>query len=325
MHSVNWVDVLLIVIVGLGALAGLRRGFLRGAIDLITIVGSIFIAAYTYHYIADFISGHIHTSNVVASVIGFGLVALVVQSAVSVLIITPLSPLIFAARHTPVSKQLDATLGLVPGALKGLAIAMAVVMVLVLTPFGTGADQSLGRSAMAKHLLTGANQIASDAEGHVGLDLSDFMIVTEPSSDEGISLPFTVTSGLKESTSDEEEMLKLVNQSRSENGLAPLSSDPELRQVALEHSQEMLELGYFAHISPLHGSPTDRMDAAGVSYSVAGENIAYAPTVNVAERGLMRSPGHRANILSSDFTRIGIGVIVTPFGTRMFTQEFAGP
>ncbi|MGA7672612.1 MAG: CAP domain-containing protein, partial [Nitrolancea sp.] len=95
--------------------------------------------------------------------------------------------------------------------------------------------------------------------------------------------------------------------------------------VALEHSQEMLELGYFAHISPLRGSPTDRMDAAGVSYSVAGENIAYAPTVNVAERGLMRSPGHRANILSSDFTRIGIGVIVTPFGTRMFTQEFAGP
>ena len=325
MHSVNWVDVLLIVIVGLGALAGLRRGFLRGAIDVVTIVASILVAAYAYHWIADFISRHFHTSTVVASVIGFGLVALAIQAAVSILIVTPLSPLIFAARHTPVSKQLDAVLGLVPGAIKGIAIAMAVVMVLVLTPFGSGADPSLGRSAMAQHLISGANQITSDAEGHVGLDLSDFMIVTEPSSDEGMSLPFTVTSGLKESVTDEDEMLNLVNEARSENGLAPLRSDPQLQQVALDHSTEMLEFGYFAHVSPLHGSPSDRMDAAGVSYAVAGENIAYAPTVNVAQRGLMRSPGHRANILSSEFTRIGIGIIVTPFGTKMFTQEFAGP
>ncbi len=325
MHSVNWVDVLLIVIVGFGALAGLRRGFLRGAIDLVTIVASILAAAYAYHWVADFISGRFHTSTVVASVIGFGLIALIIQTAVSILIVTPLTPLIFAARHTPVSKQMDTVLGLLPGAIKGIAIAMAVVMVLVLTPFGTGADANLGRSAMAQHLLSGANQITSGAEGQVGLDLTDFMIVTEPSSDKGMSLPFTVTSGLKESATDEDAMLKLVNQARSENGLAPLQSDPQLQQVALAHSQEMLELGYFAHTSPLHGSPTDRMDAAGVDYSVAGENIAYAPTVDVAERGLMRSPGHRANILSSDFTRIGIGVMVTPFGTRMFTQDFAGP
>jgi len=325
MHSVNWVDVMLIVIVGLGALAGLRRGFLRGAIDLITIVASILVAAYAYHWVADFMSDHFHTSRVVASVIGFGVIALAVQAAVSVLLITPLSPLIFAARHTPISKQLDAVLGLIPGAIKGLAIAMAVVLVLVLTPFGTGADANLGRSTMAQHLLSSANTIASNAEGHAGLDLSDFMIVTEPSSDQGMKLPFTVTSDLKESASDEQNMLKQVNQARSENGLAPLRSDPQLQQVALAHSQEMLELGYFAHISPLHGSPTDRMDAAHIAYSSAGENIAYAPTVDVAERGLMRSPGHRANILSSDYTRVGIGVVVTPFGMRMFTQDFAGP
>jgi uncharacterized protein YkwD/uncharacterized membrane protein required for colicin V production len=292
---------------------------------LLTIVVSIVVAAFAYHLIADIISGRLHTSNVVASVIGFTIIALLVQLAISLLIVTPLSPFISVARHTPVSKQLDAMLGMLPGAIKGLAIAMAVVMILVLTPFGSGMDPSLGRSALAQHLLSGANQIASDAEGHVGLDLSDFMIVTEPSSDEGMRLPFTVTSGLKESSSDEEQMLQLVNDARAENGLAPLKSDPQLKQVAVDHSQEMLELGYFAHTSPLHGSPTDRLDAAGVPYSVAGENIAYAPTVDVAQRGLMRSPGHRANILSDQFTRVGIGVVVTPFGTRMFTQEFAGP
>lgn len=325
MHGVNWVDVIIIVIIGLAALGGARRGFLRGAIDLVTIVVSVLAAAFAYHRVAGFVASRLHVSTVVASVIGFVAIALIVEVAISLLIVAPLSPIITVARHTPISKQLDTFLGLIPGAVKGIAVAMAVVMILVLTPFGSGMDPSLGRSALAQHLLSGANQIATDAEGHAGLNLSDFMIVTEPTSDKGTRLPFTVSTGLKESSADESQMLTLVNQSRAENGLAPLKADSQLQQLAAAHSEEMLRLGYFAHISPLHGSPTDRFDAAGVEYTVAGENIAYAPTVDIAERGLMRSPGHRANILSSEFTRIGIGIIVTPFGTRMFTQEFAGP
>lgn len=325
MHGVNWIDVALIVIVGLGALAGIRRGFLRGTIDLLTIVVSVVVAAVAYRWLADFITSRFHLSTLLASVVSFGVIALVVQFAISLLIVAPLSPLISIARNTPVSKQLDALLGVIPGVVKGLAVAMALVMILVLMPFGSGVDPSLGRSALAQRLLAGANRIASDAEGHVGINLTDFMIVTEPTTGQGLRLPFRVTSGLKESSSDEAKMLQLLNDARAQNGLAPLRSDPQLQQVATAHSQEMLELGYFSHVSPLHGSPTDRLDAAHVTYTVAGENIAYAPSVDVAERGLMRSPGHRANILSNEYTRVGIGIVVTPFGTRMITQDFAGP
>ena len=264
-------------------------------------------------------------SSLVANVVGFAVIALAVQFVVSFMILTPLSPLISSARLMPVSRQLDTVLGVVPGAIKGLVSAMALVLVLVLLPLGHGLDPSLSRSALAQHLLSGANQIATDAEGRAGVDLSDFMIVTEPSTDEGMRLPFSVTSGLHESTDDEARMLEMVNVARSEHGLSPLVADSQLQSLAVAHSQEMLELGYFAHNSPLSGSPSDRFDAAGVTYGVAGENIAYAPTVDVAQRGLMRSPGHRENILSDQFTRVGIGVVVTPFGTRMFTQEFAGP
>lgn len=325
MSGVNWVDVLLIVIIGLGALAGTRRGFLRGTLDVLTILASVLAAAYGYHLVANVISGRFHLSDVVASVIGFAAVALVVQFTVSWIVLTPLSPLIASARLVPVSRQLDALLGVIPGIIKGLFAAMAMVLVLVLLPFGHGLDPSLSRSALAQHLLSGANQIATGAEGKAGVDLSDFMIVTEPSPDESMRLPFAVTSGLHESSSDEQQMLDLINTARMENGLAALKLDPELQQVALAHSQEMLELGYFSHVSPLKGSPTDRLNAANVVYTAAGENIAYAPSVDVAQRGLMRSEGHRANILSDQFTRVGIGVEVTPFGTRMYTQEFAGP
>jgi len=66
------------------------------------------------------------------------------------------------------------------------------------------------------------------------------------------------------------------------------------------------------------------MKAAGVSYRYAGENLAGAPTVEMAHNSLMNSPGHRANILNANFTKIGIGVVSGgPYG-KMFVQMFTG-
>jgi uncharacterized protein YkwD/uncharacterized membrane protein required for colicin V production len=325
MHNVNWVDGVLVLIVLVSALSGIRRGFLRGAVDLATIVVSVIAASYSYHRVAGLISARVHTSDVVANVIGFIAVMFIVQIAFSIFVIAPLTPMITTARRIPISKELDALLGVIPGAIKGVALATALVLILVLTSFGSGMDQPLGQSTVATHLLSGANQALERADGHVGVNLADFMFVTEPNSVTGTTLPFTVTSGLRESATDEQKMLEQLNSSRADYGLAPLKDDPQLRQVATAHSEEMLKLGYFSHTSPLHGSPTERVQAAGIPFTALGENIAYAPTVDIAERGLMRSPGHRANILSTEFTRVGIGVVVTPFGTRMFTQEFAGP
>jgi uncharacterized protein YkwD len=64
------------------------------------------------------------------------------------------------------------------------------------------------------------------------------------------------------------------------------------------------------------------MRAAGVTFLVAGENLAYAPNVQAAHDALMRSPGHRANILRAEFGRVGIGVIHSQFQGSMFTQDF---
>ena len=87
----------------------------------------------------------------------------------------------------------------------------------------------------------------------------------------------------------------------------------------------MFRLKYFSHQSPVSGSPFDRLKAAGVTYQRAGENLAYAQSVTVAHRGLMQSPGHRANILMPEYTRIAIGIVSAgPYG-RMFTQMFLTP
>lgn len=125
-------------------------------------------------------------------------------------------------------------------------------------------------------------------------------------------------------TADEQQMLDLVNQERQKAGLAPLKADPELTKMARVKSQDMIDNNYFSHNSPTYGSPFDMMDQFGIEYQTAGENIAGNSSVQDAHTSLMNSDGHRKNILGSQYTKIGIGIVDGgPYG-KMFTQAFTG-
>lgn len=120
----------------------------------------------------------------------------------------------------------------------------------------------------------------------------------------------------------EQEMVKLVNQARAQNNVPALKIDTSLANVARTKSQDMMDNNYFSHNSPKYGSPFDMMKSFGIKYVQAGENIAGNQTVTAAHNALMNSPGHRKNILSPDFTHIGIGITKGgPYG-NMFTQMF---
>jgi uncharacterized protein YkwD len=84
----------------------------------------------------------------------------------------------------------------------------------------------------------------------------------------------------------------------------------------------MFKRGYFAHVTPEGVDPFQRMDAAGIHYVTAGENLALAPTLDIAHDGLMNSPGHRANILNPAYRKVGIGVLDGGVYGEMFVQEF---
>lgn len=123
-------------------------------------------------------------------------------------------------------------------------------------------------------------------------------------------------------TAQEQEMLKLVNQARAQNNVPPLQIDMQVTNVARIKAQDMIDNKYFSHNSPKYGSPFDMMKSFGVNYTQAGENIAGNQTVQNAHNALMNSPGHRKNILSPDYTHIGLGIKAGgPYG-NMFTQMF---
>ncbi|WP_199618397.1 CAP domain-containing protein [Paenibacillus alkalitolerans] len=121
------------------------------------------------------------------------------------------------------------------------------------------------------------------------------------------------------------EMAALVNQAREQAGLPALSVHNGLSRVARVKSGDMASNNYFSHDSPTYGSPFQMMTDFGVGYSTAGENIACNQTVPRAHEALMNSPGHRANILSGDFTHIGIGIVSGGKCGAMYTQMFMKP
>ncbi|UUZ84341.1 peptidoglycan-binding protein [Paenibacillus sp. P26] len=123
---------------------------------------------------------------------------------------------------------------------------------------------------------------------------------------------------------EEQQMLDLVNKARSEAGLPPLAVDSQLTHTAKLKSQDMADHNYFSHQSPTYGSPFDMMKRFGIDYKTAGENIACNQSVEAAHQALMASEGHRDNILSKDFTSIGIGIVDGGSCGKMFTQQFIG-
>lgn len=121
-------------------------------------------------------------------------------------------------------------------------------------------------------------------------------------------------------TNAEAEVIRLVNIERQNAGLKPLTQNWELSRVARIKSQDMMKNNYFAHNSPTYGTPFNMMKDFGITYKSAGENIAKGQTTSAAVmKAWMNSPGHRANILNSNFTQIGVGY--EPNG-NYWTQQF---
>lgn len=121
-------------------------------------------------------------------------------------------------------------------------------------------------------------------------------------------------------TSIENEILTIVNNERSKQGLRSLTLNWELSRVAKIKSQDMNDNRYFSHQSPTYGSPFDMMRKFGINYRYAGENIAMGQkTSSQVMTDWMNSSGHRANILNANFTQLGVGKYDTHW-----TQQFIG-
>lgn len=123
---------------------------------------------------------------------------------------------------------------------------------------------------------------------------------------------------------DEKEVFDLINKQRANNGLQALKVDNEVQRVARIKAQDMVDNNYFAHDSPIYGSPFNMLKSFKISYKTAGENIAANSSNSGAVTSWMNSSGHKANILNSNFNYTGIGVVSSSRYGKIFVQMFIG-
>jgi uncharacterized protein YkwD len=124
----------------------------------------------------------------------------------------------------------------------------------------------------------------------------------------------------------EQQLFDLVNHEREKAGLNKLEWNYQLAQAALAHSKLLAENRDLSH--QFSGEPTfqERVGATHLRFNSVAENVAEAPDVGSAHTALMKSPGHRANILHRDYNALGISIVERDhvlFITQDFTHTLA--
>lgn len=120
----------------------------------------------------------------------------------------------------------------------------------------------------------------------------------------------------------EQNAWNLLNADRAANGLPALPLDAELSAIARKKSEDMRDQGYFSHTSPTYGKPADMLTSFGYAFTSVGENISHHATVEKAQAAFLSSSGHRQNMMSSSWTKVGIGVCFDANGFVYVTQLF---
>ncbi|CAN5866232.1 hypothetical protein BH18ACI4_BH18ACI4_26070 [soil metagenome] len=316
----NAIDILLVVLVLLSALNGWRRGFILGLIDLLGWILSLVAGLRFYQPVARWIGGLVDLwSSVWDQPLAFILIAASVGLAVHLLSYAFLRGLSEGVHE----RSLNRLLGLIPGLANGLITAAIIAALLLSVPINEDLSERARSSALVNRLAVYTERLENALhpvfDDAIAQTLN--LLTVQPDSAESVTLPFTVPVS-RPRPDLETEMLRLVNKERISAGLRSLAPDPELTEVARRHSADMFARGYFAHDTPEGRDPFDRMRAGDVRFLTAGENLALARTVQIAHTGLMNSPGHRANILRSEFGRLGIGIMDGGMRGVMVTQNF---
>lgn len=314
----NWVDIVLVLVVLLSVLGGWNRGFILSTLDLVNWIGSLLLGFLFYPYLANFL-------QMILPSLGAWLlpVAFLITIFLARILIGVITSRIAWASGRANNSAMNKLLGIVPGFITGIIYATIIAALLLALPLWKEITDNTRNSQIANRLSTEVEWVNEKLSPVFDKAIKQTInnLTIHPDSNETVKLPFKDEH--PEVRSDlETKMLQLVNQERVQRGLSPLQADPELTEVARQHSRDMFARGYFAHFTPEGKSPFDRMNDAHIEYTTAGENLALAHSLSIAHNGLMNSPGHRANILNPSFGRVGIGILDGGFYGLMVSQEF---
>jgi uncharacterized protein YkwD/uncharacterized membrane protein required for colicin V production len=320
--GLNWLDWTIIAILMYYVLQGWNAGFADLGLSFITFLLSLFLSIKFHAPVGDFLSRTFGISSVWTGVLGYILIAFGAQAILSVFVQLLLGKLPSKLVFSKVNKFLGAVVSIGDG----LIIIAFFLLVILALPVRGSIKTDIQKSAIANFLVATAEKYGGPITTTIDQAREQVMkfITVDPDSNENISLPVTPTAEeLIVDTATEEKMVTLVNQEREKARVGPLRVEHTLTVIAESYAKDMFLRRYFSHVNPEGQTIGDRLDRAGILYTVVGENLAYAPDLTTAHEGLMNSPAHRQNILDPSFHRVGIGIISTVTWGTIFVQDFA--
>jgi len=315
----NWADLVIILILFFFASRAVKYGFWILLADFVSFAISIAASLRLYKFVSVFLRDNFSFSRSVANAIGF-LFAVIVIEAILRQLLTYLVTRLPRILHKNIFNKV---LGVIPAVGEGLVVVAFILTLALAFPISPKIKKDITESRVGGFIVqktSGFETKINEIFGGV-IENSLTYLTIKPGSRESVEL----TVGQLELTLDEAsevEIFALVNKERKERGVNELEWRPELVPVARAHARDMWEKKYFGHISPEGEDLGYRLEEAEVSFSVAGENLALAPTVSTAHTGLVNSEGHRKNILSTDFNRFAVGVIDNGVYGKIFVQVF---
>lgn len=319
-RDMNLIDLLIIIVLLFFALEGLTRTFIGELLDFLSFLLAFFVSLRFYNDLSGVLQKSFLMPYSFANVFGFLIIWFIFEViffSIVHLVITRLPVILRFSHHLR-------AFSFIPAILRGL-VFIAIVLVLVASfPVQPKIKIQVQESKIGSIVLSQAHNLETPLKNVFGGITQDTMtfFTIRPQSDESVDLGFS-TSEFGVNSGLETRMIELVNKERTSRGLNALEFDAKLTEVGRSHSSDMFKRGYFSHYSPENKNVADRASGFEVEFMVIGENLAYAPNLDLAHTGLMNSPGHRANILSSEFNKIGIGIMDGGVYGLMVTQVFS--
>lgn len=316
----NWVDLVIIVLLVFFVYESIGRNLLGEILDCASFLIAFIASLRFYNEFSIFFISNFHVPNSLAKIFGFLSVWFLVETV------------FFAITHFIVFRLISIVrfpkwvnlFSFIPALLRGLVFVSIILVLLGTFPVQPRIKKDIHESKIGLNILSQTYRLEGPLKGVFGGITEDtFTFLTiKPKSNETVDLGFK-TKEFSPNPGFENQLANLVNKEREAGNLKSLVFDPELTKIARQHSADMFKRGYFAHNSPEGKNVSDRAIEESYSFLVIGENLAYAPAVELAHKGLMNSEGHRRNILSPDFNRIGIGIMDGGVYGLMVTQVFS--
>lgn len=315
----NYIDLIIVFIVGYFLFEAMKYSFWLVLADFLSFAISLFVSLRLYSVGAHFFTSNFSLSPSLANALGFLVTAVTAETVLGFSLTFIFDKIKFRIKN----KSLEKLLSLFPAIGESFILISFFLTLLISMPVAPQIKTDISHSKIGSYLVARTAGLEKNLKAVFGGVVEDTLtyLTIEPGSTETVPVK-SAEKNLQIDSQSEHEMLTLVNDERRKRGISELVLREEVVPVARAHAKDMWEREYFGHYSPDGEDVANRLKKEKVNFSIAGENLALAPTLATAHTGLMNSEGHRRNILDPGFRQIGIGVIDNGVYGKMFVQVF---